>query len=328
MKRISLSVLLFVLALPLSAQISAIEPQQLPYLGGTITIRGANLTASCDPEECVPVQVLLEHGIAQVVSASSDRIIATVGPTRIGASHVRVVRQDRTTITTPFVLTFTGNENEETMLLPLVILDRAGAFGSRWATSLSSFPNQLFVSTIPTAVWWRSRFNTVDNAHLRVADLNREDTTWGAELPIVRETDFRVRETIELLDIPADRRFRVSLRLYTVAPLEAARHETTYSIGVFGLDPCCAPLGDPIVANVPAPSSREGLTGNVITTAPGYVEINDFLSLFPESAGARRVRISIFASSGAANPPLYWAFASVTHNATQHVTIVTPAEGR
>ena len=52
---------------------------------------------------------------------------------------------------------------------------------------------------------------------LRVRDLSRQLDTWGAEIPIVQESDFRSGNA-DLLDIPIKPGFRQMLRVYDLDP--------------------------------------------------------------------------------------------------------------
>ncbi len=53
-------------------------------------------------------------------------------------------------------------------------------------------------------------------ANIRVLDLTREAESNGVEIPVVREGDFRT-DRLVFMGVPADSRFRVKLRLYSLA---------------------------------------------------------------------------------------------------------------
>ena len=133
---------------------------------------------------------------------------------------------------------------------------------------------------------------------VRLRDLSRNASSAGIDLPIVREDEFRSDE-INLIAIPRDPRFRLTVRLY-------------------GLD--AAPLLSVEQIDVP---------GNVVRTdqvqlqpapvdAPGYAQ----LSLDPSPQATDPVRIRIRSLSSGVS---FWAFASVTNNDTSEVTLILPS---
>lgn len=330
------------LALPLFAQapvITSIEPRQLPYFGGEIVIRGQHLSAPCSNPQggCGPLRVEIDgHRTAiNVVESSPERVVIKAGPRDIGPATLRVIREDRTEIAAFDGITFSGDPATEAVLVPLVMPERAGAFGSRWATSLTgwngvlSYFDPIAAGSVPAAVLRQNRRRSeVDSLHLRVRDMNREDASWGTEIPIVRERDLRL-EVVHLLDVPADPRYRVSLRIYNLAPIDAARNPADFVVEVMPFEPCCQP-GFPRQRHVrvEAPSAASN-DGTLTWSTPGYVELNDFLAEWTDvTSRAKTVRVTVrhLFLWDDPTPPLFWAFASITHNATQHVTLVTPAE--
>jgi hypothetical protein len=112
---------------------------------------------------------------------------------------------------------------------------------------------------------------------LRVRDVARQAEGFGTEVPVVREEDMYSDETITLLDVPLDPRYRTKLRLYSFGPSFAG-----------------------------------------------------FVALHKPADGARVTAFSVVmrrSCSGLSYGATTWAFASVTNNDTQQVTIVTP-DGR
>lgn len=335
--RLLLAVLL---SLPVFAQtgvITAIEPRQLPYFGGQFTIRGENLSIPCNRPhgECTFVRLEMDghRSHLNIVSVAPDRIVVDVGPHEIGPATVRVFREDRSEVVAFDGITFSGDPQTEAVLVPLVMAERPGAFGSRWATSFTGWNGgqSLFdpvgPSGVPALVLRQNRKRAeFDTLHLRVRDINREDTSWGTEIPIVRERDLRL-EAVHLIDVPTDPRYRVSLRIYNVAPIESAHDAADYVVEVMPFEPCCTPgFPDQRLVHVGPPSTTTS-DGTLTWGTPGYAEINDFLADWRDQIGdAKTVRITIrhLFKWDDKTPPLFWAFASITHNATQHVTLVTP----
>ncbi len=137
--------------------------------------------------------------------------------------------------------------------------------------------------------------------NLRAYDSSRSSENFGTEIPIVREQDFfSSTERLVLVGIPADPRFRKTLRIYgageygagLVVSIESAAGTTDHSVNVPG-------------------SSR---------THPGYVEF----AAFPAGAGELKVTIYNPGPRGIVPASDIWAFVAVTNNTTQHITTVTP----
>jgi hypothetical protein len=153
--------------------------------------------------------------------------------------------------------------------------------------------------------------------HLRVQDLSRQAETWGTEVPVVRERDLRT-QTFALVNVPVTDGFRNTLRIYDID----GRSEADVRVRVFRvtLQHAAGPgesstpdqlLGDRILRLTPPVSAWRD---------PGYLEIGD-LNEIASLGDAERVTIEIEPVS----PGLrIWAIVSVTNNATQHVTTVTP----
>jgi hypothetical protein len=335
MRHVLLSLCL-VLAAPLLAEstttVTSVSPASLPYYGADVTILGSNLSIFCGLPECTPLRVEVDGIIAPVREKANDRLVVNVKAHEIGLGTLTIFREDGVKTVLPNALNFLGAQNEETVLVPLIVHERAGAFGSRWATSFLATNGSLVMTdplnetNAPAFVLWRDRLNAAfDTMHLRIRDINREqDASWGTELPIVRETDLRARQ-IQLLEIPTDRRFRISLRIYAVAPFDTTSRPSDYTIELSRMDPCCSTVARQQTITLDAPALRGFSTGTFVRTTPAYIEMNDFLANWPEVADARLVKITVRATNDT-RPPLFWAFASITHNTTQHVTLVTPSE--
>ncbi len=229
----------------------------------------------------------------------------------------------------------------ERILLPIAVpYELPGAFGSRWITHVTArndndasviitpSPGGCLITVCPTRevgakttvtpefgpagfpggfIWVSKPGNSRVELNLRVQDVSRQALTWGTEIPVVREGDLRT-DTITLLEIPTDSRFRSALRVYDfdgsfnnrvrVRIYELFANET--------LADTFLTLGMP-----------NGLEDSAI---PGIAQIGSLTDAFPGIAN-RRVRIEITPDT----PGLrFWAFVSVTNNETQHVTTITP----
>lgn len=135
-------------------------------------------------------------------------------------------------------------------------------------------------------VLWTSKGGPLAT-NLRVGDVSRSATSHGTEIPVVRMNDF-TEGKIALLGVPRDPRFRITLRIYSLArPAD------------------------------PVPVTIEGLINPVFLVPgadvfqPSYVEVRDL---------PRTLTRVVIMPSGL---PL-WAFITVTNNDTQQITTITP----
>jgi len=142
---------------------------------------------------------------------------------------------------------------------------------------------------------------------LRIRDISREADNLGVQVPVVRERDMFRNTAVTLLDVPLDSRYRTKVRVY-VFP-----------------DPMYSEDPDLVVVRFRGitreqqfvPLSRS-CSGNECDATPFYAEVD-------LAAGAQGEHADVYVElpEGAFG----WAFASVTNNATQQVTIVAP-DGR
>lgn len=156
---------------------------------------------------------------------------------------------------------------------------------------------------------------------LVVRDRSRDSSSAGAEVPVVRERD--LREKIVLLDVPVGGKFRTALRVFD----SGGRGGVEARIQVFAADGT-EPLYDapitliqPVLYFAPEPFPMN----------PAIAFIPDLLSYLPAPedgpegmdgrSETRRLRIELTPIK-----PLerFWAFASVTNDETQEVTMITP----
>jgi hypothetical protein len=140
---------------------------------------------------------------------------------------------------------------------------------------------------------------------LLVRDLSRQAEALGAEVPVVREKDWK-SGSLTLLNIPSDPRFRITLRVYL-------EDETD----LFGAVPIrVSRMSDPTTiaqTSVPMDSSH-----GVLLAATGWIDdVARAIALAPGDP----IRIEVRAPEGGSR---FWAFVSVTNNETQHVTIISP----
>lgn len=153
----------------------------------------------------------------------------------------------------------------------------------------------------PRGQWYRVPADGSLQIQARFRDRTRSAYWAGVELPIVRERDFR-RGDLQLIAVPRDGRFRVTLRVYALTAGVLARVEQ--------LDANGSMIRQDNLALEPPASTFAG-------TIPAYGQ----LAIAPAPADSRPIRIRIRSLSS--NEPL-WAFASVTNNESGEVTLVTP----
>jgi hypothetical protein len=153
---------------------------------------------------------------------------------------------------------------------------------------------------------------TLIKFNLRIQDISRLDRSWGVELPVVTKSEYSAT-AIDLLDIPLNSQFRQTTRIYdydAAAPRVMVR--------VFPMDTARSTmlLGEKEVQLAPAETLPRQLR-----TFPSYAQLGEIATEFPGAAGEERVRLQI---RPLVPGTLIWAFTSITHNESQHVTVVTP----
>jgi hypothetical protein len=273
-------------------------------------------------------------------------------PRQPGYAHVRIVSEanGETTLANGFLFdekATPGIENYTRFLVPLTAHEVPGANGSLWSTELTLFnasivsmqvlgsfddPNDLFVSDPPVLAPGETRTLRLypstsvpgDGAYvyvpaplrpaavmsLRVRDISKNAQSWGTEVPVVRSNDVRPR--ITLIDIPTDRRYRATLRVYHWT--ETA-HAARVSIYVPDREPPIRvyELGPPPVSTNPG-----------LPLHPAYQAL-DILTDDVRAAGSSlRIEIEHTGPSGTPLPYDLWAFVSITNNETQQVTAILP----
>lgn len=140
---------------------------------------------------------------------------------------------------------------------------------------------------------------------LRVRDTAKQAEGFGTEVPVVREADMFTNSELTLLDVPVDPSYRTKLRMYA---FDTGPHDAIVSL--------LRPAGSPrLVQSLVVPVTRSCVEPACAWT-PWYAEVD-----LP--AGNAGERVNVYVSIGGTDTPS-WAFASVTNNTTQQVTIVTP----
>lgn len=144
---------------------------------------------------------------------------------------------------------------------------------------------------------------------LRFADVSRAALDGGVELPVIREQEL-LGDTAQLFNVPLGRSFRVMLRVY-----ELSYGSSRFLVKVY-------PQSESDEASVhqlelTATSNESG----PFRSKAAYTQF-DITGLLSESkAWPETARIEVTPLTPGSN---FWAFASITNNDTQIVTLVTP----
>jgi hypothetical protein len=147
---------------------------------------------------------------------------------------------------------------------------------------------------------------------LRIQDLSRQNETFGTEIPVIREEELH-EGTLMLSTAPPLDGFRQLLRIYEVDVISGA------TVLVRFLNYRGEQLAELTLAtrwHLP----EDPTTGFPAT--PGYAELSNlenFMSMAETDGKPASIVIEPLTEG-----VRYWAFVSVTHNETQHVTLLTP----
>ncbi|HET8797557.1 MAG TPA: IPT/TIG domain-containing protein [Thermoanaerobaculia bacterium] len=355
MKPLSLlaTLLLSSVALAQAPAVTSVQPASGPSSGGTeVTITGANLLTKVQCLIPCPAHVVFGDISVPVKFESATRLVVDAPPHEPGTVDLTIAITAEQPLRLPEAFTYTADHDDayEMFLLP-VYLDGtvSGAFGSRWQTDfrlraaardgvqLAPWPcppDLVCPPVFPLTTTVREGetihnlppFFKVPNGNpsrllyasrpevamsLRVADVSRAGHNAGTDLPVIRESELR-RGVTQLFNVPMNTGFRVLLRVY-----ETAHTRATFVVRLY--DQARLDSGAPAV-HVERMTVATTQTNDFRTEAAyGALDVSDLLRL--EKVWPAAVRIEI-------EPELpgsrYWAFASITSNETQLVTLSTP----
>jgi hypothetical protein len=182
----------------------------------------------------------------------------------------------------------------------LVPQKRILAPGSRHAFSGEQYPNGVAL-LVP-------RRDAEDLAlQLRIRDASRESDSFGTEVPVVREAQMFHDEEITLLDVPLDPRYRTRLRVYFFPDAAAEQWPSNVTAWIQPADG-----GERFFVYT---RLTHDCSGAACAWTPLYGELD-----LPARGNGARADVYVSGVDGG----LEWAFASVTNNKTQEVTLVTP----
>jgi hypothetical protein len=353
MKQLVLAILL---TLPLFSApvVQSIEPDHGPASGGTdVAIVGKGLAVTVACLLPCPPRVGFGDVVVDATEESDSRLTVKTPAHPPGTVDVTLYIPGEGAVVVPQGFTFDSGPDSayERILLPVYFEDEIpGAFGSRWRTDFrirnnggttvtlapwqcpdgqfcppvfpltyALQPNQALHNpenldtsgrTNPSQLLYVLRSEEPEiSMTLRVADVSRSTLNAGTDVPVVRESEL-LDGTAQLFDIPMDgQHFRVLLRVYDLTYTNAE-----YSVRLYGEDGLSEPVHG---ATLTATSAMAGDFRN--EAAYAQLDLTALLQLrqvWPPS-----VRVEIVPLTPGSR---YWAFASITNNETQLVTLVTP----
>ncbi|HEX6097025.1 MAG TPA: IPT/TIG domain-containing protein [Thermoanaerobaculia bacterium] len=304
-----------------------------PHGGDPVHVSGI----ACEEADCSDVTLRIDGQPVTIEAADGGTFRFTAPDHESGLVDVTVQKQG-SAVTSPGALYYRHSHQgrdlsaEEPILLP-VVHSVDGAFGSRWESEVTvSNPRpwavdadytlhnigpcisdcdppfepksfQKFSNGYPRGtVMWVPRSEAAELAlSLRTRDVSRQQQGWGTEVPVVREQDFIHGRNIRLLDVPLDPRYRVKVRVYMIEPLLTVLRSGAVRFR----------RGDDLLS---IPFTFTAAT-NGLRIEPFYAEVD-----LPQGVIGERLPVEIVLPLDATG----WAFASITNNETQQVTIVAP----
>ncbi|HET8774054.1 MAG TPA: hypothetical protein VFP80_09695, partial [Thermoanaerobaculia bacterium] len=291
---------------------------------------------------CYPAAELLIGGAPVAVTQSAYcEYVFTAPPHAAGAVDATITRPGLTTkVTSAAALRYVDpsappDESAFERVLVPVLYNGPGAYGSQWVSE-----GRISVQEGPPLRWMHDVLNaectsgacssgrSVDfasfgnhpaglllfvprgigeiDASLLVRDTSREGSSWGAQVPVVREKDFKSAGNLQFPGVPFDPPYRGLLRIYGI-------DGATAGVAVGAGDSWRSPSLAGACADSVKPCN---------TARPAFAAV-DLQQTFPELVGRGRFDVTV-APIWRVRPFRYWGFVTVTNNETQHVTVMTP----
>jgi len=301
--------------------------------GGSANLQLRIVGMNCDQANCSDVTTVRVDGQPVPLLSTSDYTMKFIAPDHeAGLADVSVQKSDVVSVSPAAIYFFDDDDPSvfESVLFP-VLFSADGAHGSQWRSeAVISNPRSWHIEnansigplhhclTYPCgerldprssvhlsdgfprgAVLRVPRPETPDLAFaLRIRDISRDAQTLGTRVPVVRERSMIHGEPIWLLDVPLDPRYRVKVRAYMIEPVLAP-----FLAGSIEFQHGQARVELPFTLTRSGPNE------------PYSAEID-----LPQLSADDRVNVAVKLPLDATG----WAFASVTNNETQQVTIVAP----
>jgi hypothetical protein len=317
--------------------------------GAEVTILGSDLMT--DVQCFLPCPTTVSFGNVTVpLKAESDTRLLVIAPAHApGVVDLVVNVAGKTVEPIPFTFTPDDDDAYAVGLVPVHVDGILhGAFGAQWKTDLwmrnsgrtdieiapwpcggvctADFPRKTALAPgrslrnlppldsaadgNPSRLVYIPRSDAANiSFSLRFADVSRASLDGGVELPVIREQEL-LGDTAQLFNIPLGRSFRVMLRLY-----DLSYTSSRFLVKVY-------PQSESDEASVHSLELTATATqGGTFRPKAAYAQF-DITSLLGEpKAWPETARIEVTPLTPGSN---FWAFASITNNDTQIVTLVTP----
>jgi hypothetical protein len=309
-----------------------------------VHIHGTNLIGlplTCPVETCFSF-VKFGSLTGTIVDLTSSEVVVVAPPHAAGVVDVQVNVPGKGTLTIAGGYRYQDAASTDLVrLLVPVAISGAGAFGTNWRTELfvnnantqavaltgaftSSGTSVMTIPVFSTAsvtlvppagnagafLYVPKRLIANVTASLRVHDTTRDGDSWGTDVPVVPETQFK--RFVILVGVPADSRYRTLLRVYGYNALDTPVR----------IDISDDATGEALATREALLLSGLSSVGPDAPTAPSYAQIALDPLLAPFAATHPRIHLEV--TSTFDPPPPLWAFVSITNNTTQQVTTVTP----
>ena len=324
-------------------RIDSVSPANGPTAGGTtVIIRGGGFDTTCPPvpQPCGRIAVNFGQTDAASFTIIDSSTIQAIAPPYFPGTVNVAASFPNGAANLPNAFTYSGEvaDGLEPILVPLYVTGAHGAFRSEFVTELNVWttggtPIPLFglgypcgsggiillcppappfyVTTVRRETGPSNSFGTFGDpalliwapkgaydrmlSSLRVRDLSRRNEDGGTALPLVPPREFR-SDFLALLDVPMTAGFRQTLRVYSLD------RDVSVHVRMIRFDGRAGTEFDLDLRN------------GADLFHPAYAQFTDF------PVETHNVRIEIQPRT----ERRIWAFASVTQNETQHITIVTP----
>jgi hypothetical protein len=165
------------------------------------------------------------------------------------------------------------------------------------------------------------RFDEMLHFSLLARDISRSTATWGTEIPVVRESQFR-SDFIELLGVPpSPNNYRYTLRIYSIDSGGGLVNVTVFEQRAFTLPhgpiERDREIGNAYYTMIP-PDPRTSFAENF----PPYAEVTALPIKSEPGLDVESLRVEV----EPIRPPglRIWAFLTLTNNDTQSVTVISP----
>ena len=200
-------------------------------------------------------------------------------------------------------VTFYGLDISCTLIDPPIQPENPFTLGPRQEQALNLWPE---CSQFTGKLFYVPKGENGLAGSLRVWEVSRQGENHGVEIPVVRREDFD-EESIALVGVPTDPKFRLALRIYG---LNQGSQVVNVSFG-----------GRQV--QVPMFWSNSAFV-------PSYTVFTDFTPEAGQAPFPEKLNVLVEVPRGPGGTVIpgtpIWAFISVTNNETQHITTITPQQ--